>query len=886
MNDVALLTEEDIYSEEKKENQCKTKKQIKEEQMITIDMDDKSSFCYKCSDTIGKLPLLNCVKGRQLQGRELKNPNIDVMFIGEAPGFEEIEQGEFFVGKSGRKLQEWIEEGGLDPKKVYLDNAVRCSLPRDLSGYDTTKKKKIIKNCQVYLFREIARVKPKVIVLLGNAAMWSVLDIPKGILSWSGREMIHKGFNCYVIPTIHPAAILRNPYLEDKVISHFVQIKKLVRKKLAFRKPKWKLIQKDSEFKKLLVKLKETKKVVLDIETKGNDPFDKSNFIIGIAICFEKYKGYFLPIYRIRKVAEDEKKDRKIKYEVGCDWDYNNKFLDAKKKKQLVKVLKGKEIVGHNLRFDLKWLLWDGFEIQRFIWDTIIGNSILDNELGVNGLKEISWMYTDFAGYEIKLDNHCKERKIKKSEYHLADPFLIAEYGCYDAIGTYLIKLTQDGMIKKHLFKNFINESWELRYNLTQAELTGCRIDLKETQRLLDDYTKKRNNLEKMVRKITGRVNLNIKSTRDLAFALFGRGQILEKLNTKKTKKGAISTDASVLEDIRRKLKLKAQKNKKNAKIKKQLKILEAIKEFRKYETYISRYLLRFLKSDGRLHTNFTMSVARTARLTSKDPNLQNIPRGGELRNCIIADKGCVLISIDLSQVELRIAAELSGDKSMLAILNDPKGDIHSRVGQAAFKKPDGSDYPIKEFMEGEKRAKAKIVSFSTIYLKSPFTLAVDLDCSVEEAAEIINLLFEGFPGLKEYVDRQQSFVMQHGYVETIFGRKLYIPNANNDNDRDREAALRKAVNYPVQSGAGDCLTKHTNRIERRNRKEKWPAQLLLSVHDELIYNVEKSFKEEFIHKAVGEMERKIKQIKLVKLYADAKMGRRWGTMKKVKGLR
>jgi len=280
------------------------------------------------------------------------------------------------------------------------------------------------------------------------------------------------------------------------------------------------------------------------------------------------------------------------------------------------------------------------------------------------------------------------------------------------------------------------------------------------------------------------------------------------------------------------------------------------------------------------------MYVARTARLTSKDPNLQNIPREGELRNCFIADKSCELVSIDLSQIELRIAAELSQDKKMLSILNDPKGDIHSIVGQAAFKKSDGSDYDIKEFLEGERRVKAKIVSFSTIYLKSPFSLAIDLDCSTEESAEIINLIFEGFPGLREYVNETQAFLMRNGYVETIFGRRLYIPNANSDNDRDREAALRKSVNYPVQSGAGDCLTVMTNRIERRCKREKWPAQFLISVHDELIYNVEKSFRKEFILKAVGEMERRIKQIKLVKLYADAKVGKSWGKMRKVKGLR
>jgi DNA polymerase len=357
--EIALLTEEEIYSEPKETTLQKTKKQIKIEQQATIDMNDPNSFCHKCSDIIGRLPRMNCARGRQLVGRVLKNPDIDIMFVGEAPGDEEVRLGEFFVGPSGKKLERWIEEFGFDSKKIYLDNAIRCELPRDLSSYDTTPKKKIIKNCQVYLWQEIARIKPKILVLLGNAAMWSVLDIPKGILNWAGREIIHKELNCFVLPTIHPAAIMRRPELEDSVYDHLSKIPKLLRKKLSFRKLRWKMLETSADFCDLNSKIIEAKEIVIDIETKGLNCFDSENFIIGIGVCFENYKGYFVPVYNVRKLSEEEQKN--YKYKKKYDWDYTSLFLTNMRRKRLEMNLRRKVIIGHNLAFDVKWLKYDGY---------------------------------------------------------------------------------------------------------------------------------------------------------------------------------------------------------------------------------------------------------------------------------------------------------------------------------------------------------------------------------------------------------------------------------------------------------------------------------------------------------------------------------------------
>jgi DNA polymerase-1 len=265
---------------------------------------------------------------------------------------------------------------------------------------------------------------------------------------------------------------------------------------------------------------------------------------------------------------------------------------------------------------------------------------------------------------------------------------------------------------------------------------------------------------------------------------------------------------------------------------------------------------------------------------SSRKPNLQNIPRKGGLRNCFIAPRGFDLVEFDFSQLELRVAAQYSGDKNMCSILNNPKGDIHSQVGIASFKKPDGSDYPIAHFMSGEARVKAKVVGFSTIYGKTMVGLGFDLDCSVEEAANIFNYFFNGFPGLKSWIDNQQAFVTANGYIDTLFGRRIYISGAQSMDIYKMEAAFRYAVNYPVQSAASDILVLALNRVQKLIDRNKWPVKMILTVHDSLLFEVKKDFTKEFVRQVKPAMEKSIPQMNKVALFADYKVGNRWGELK------
>jgi len=290
---------------------------------------------------------------------------------------------------------------------------------------------------------------------------------------------------------------------------------------------------------------------------------------------------------------------------------------------------------------------------------------------------------------------------------------------------------------------------------------------------------------------------------------------------------------------------------------------------------------------DKYYHPYFTVHVTKTGRVSG---NIQQSPRQGGIRDCIIAEDDCDLGELDFSQAEMRVAAELSQDQKLLDILNDRNADIHSEVGYVSIKKPDGSNYEKKDFKEGEIseliRPQAKIVGFSILYGKTERGLSEDLNCTTDEARKVIQYLLEGFPGLRDMIEDFQQRVRTDGYIDTIFGRRLYIPEGLSDDQYTLSEADRYAVNYPVQSTASDILVLALNRIQAQADKKKWHSKtrLILSVHDSILINTHKSQTSEFMAMAKAEMERPIPQLKFVKMFADVKVGKFWGSgMEKVK---
>lgn len=849
---------------------AKTRKQEKAEKMAIIDMHSptETRFCRRCEEYTGRGPTMSCQSGRFLTGKTSARSRrkVKFYFLGESPWKDEFAdpEGRFLIGRSGQELEWWLESAGVDLRYVYVDNAARCSFPKKLGDYSTVQKNKIRDNCKVYLFSELARLKPEIIIPLGNTAMQALMGV-SNITRWIGRIVLYRRLGCYVIPMTHPSAILRGRmWLRDVMIDILEQAQGLLGQAYKFSTVRDIFVTTDKLFDRCMSELEAAKEVMVDIETIGLDYYAPEAQIIGIALSVNRNRGYFLPLWKMGTRMEGE--------ESVPGWEFGKTAWTHRQVRRLQGILKNPKVlkVFHNAGFDLNWLIYIGFKVYS-IYDTIIGNSVLDNI--DNGLKELSYLHTDFGGYEEELE---AVPKLKKSRMDLVDPVVLAKYAAYDGVATYRVKKAQDKMVKTHPAAQLLPELMELRYNLSEMELQGCRVDLRRAKALKAEYQKAQIGVGRQVRRLLQLKELNINSPVKLVEALYQGGGLLSEFRV------AHSTDKRVFDDILRKLRRKKKMTIKNQN---QRKVIEAILEYRRYGKLISTYLDMFLERniEQRVHPHFTVHVARTGRLSSRDPNLQNIPREGGIRDCFIADMGYVLVELDYSQLELRIAAEYSQDEKMLTILNDPKGDIHSQVGVAAFKKSDGTDYPIERFKSGEPRAKTKIVSFSTIYGKTPAGLSFDLDCSVEEASRIHRLLFEGFPGLKDFVDRQHATVLNDGIVTNLFGRQYYIEGALSNRQEDIEAAYRKSVNYPVQGTASDVVVLALNRLARRIKKEKWPVQMILTVHDSILFNVERSFKREFLPMCRDEMERRPPEIQYVQLYVDAKVGTRWGSMKKAR---
>ncbi len=847
----------------------KSKKQEKLELMATINMHSptETRFCRKCEKFTGKEPRMNCQAGRFWTGKTSPKSRrkVQVYILADAPGDREINdpEGRFLIGPSGMELGDWLDEAGIDPRGVYVDNVIRCALPYDFGDYQTAERNQMIRNCSVYLFNELSRLKPDIVIPTGRTALWALMGV-SSITRWMGRHVKHKKLNAHIVPMLHPAAVLWGRiYDKPKQIEYLEYIKTLVGTKPEFKPVDDIFVTDKRAFDRCMREMTKAPEIIIDLETIGADNFAETAKIIGIALCAHESRGYFLPLWKLKQVQDEDGQTTQT-------WDFDNPAWSKVQMAQVNKLMSDKKKlkVFHNAGFDVNWLLHFGFKLQEPIYDTIIANSVLDDI--DNGLKDLAWLYTDFGGYQEEMES---VPGYKPSEMHKVDPFTLAKYAAYDGVATWRLKRAQDKQITEHPARELIPELNRLRYHLCEMELEGCRVDLKRTAELKEEYLGKMDEVEEGIRVLVKAPKLNLNSPVQLLELCYGDGGLLSEYDVKH------STDKRVFEEILRKIRRKKTPTQKNNR---QKKVIEDILEYRTFKKRVSTYLNRFLNGhvDFRIHPHFTVFVVITGRTSSRDPNLQNIPRKGGIRSCFVAEKGCDLIEFDYSQLELRIAAELSQDEGMLTILNDPKGDIHSVVGQVSFKKPDGTDYPIERFKEGEPRAGAKIISFSTIYGKTPKSLAFDLDCTVEEASRVYRYLLDGFPQLKEFIISQHAYVAYHGYIETLFGRRIPVAGAQSNDQSEVEGAYRCSVNYPIQSAASDIVILALNRIKDRMKKEKWPAKMLLTVHDSILFNVERGFKKEFIKLVKQEMERPLPQVKHVKLYADYKVGKNWGDMK------
>ena len=388
---------------------------------------------------------------------------------------------------------------------------------------------------------------------------------------------------------------------------------------------------------------------------------------------------------------------------------------------------------------------------------------------------------------------------------------------------------------------------------LREMEAAGVRIDVSKLKSAEEQLTQELNQLEQRIYSFADQP-FNINSPRQVGELLFDKMKL--DTSAKKSKNGQYSTSEEVLMALREKHE-----------------IVGLILEYRELKKLISTYistLPEYIADDGKIHTTYNQTVTATGRLSSSNPNLQNLPirseRGRLIREAVIPDEGCLFLSADYSQIELRLMAHFSKDEHMLAAFRSGQ-DIHAATAARIF------GLPIEQITKDQRR-RAKTANFGIIYGISAFGLAQQLDCSRAEAKQLIDDYFAAFPRVISYIESQKELARQNGYAQTLFGRKRYLPDIRSHNATVRSFAERNAVNAPIQGTAADIIKMAMVSIHRRLKEENLQAQMIMQVHDELNFNVPEAEVERVREIVVSEMQNAVHLS--IPLIAECGVGKNW----------
>lgn len=588
----------------------------------------------------------------------------------------------------------------------------------------------------------------------------------------------------------------------------------------------YQLIDTEEKRKEILQKLLTTKILALDTETTNSNPMEAR--LVGMSFSMTENQAFYIPI-----PAEKEKALKIV-----------NEFRPLFENELIVKV-------GQNIKYDMIVLSNYGVNVRGPLFDTMLAHYVLQPELrhNMDYLAEIYLRYRT-----IHIDELIGTGKNQKNMGDLS-PEEIYLYACEDADITLKLKNILEKEIKEKKAENlFYNIEMPLVPVLVKLERNGVVIDTESLKQSSQQFTLRLQEIEQEIYKLA-ETEFNIASPKQVGEILFDRLKITSK--AKKTKTGQYVTSEEVLESLRSKHI-----------------IVEKILEHRGLKkllgTYIDALPLLINPQTGHIHTSFNQAVTATGRLSSSNPNLQNIPirdeNGKEIRKAFIPDEGCEFFSADYSQIELRIMAHLSGDKNMIDAFRSGY-DIHAATAAKIYK------VNIDE-VTPDMRRKAKTANFGIIYGISVFGLAERMNVPRQEAKELIEEYFSTYPQIKEYMDKSIQVAREQGYVETIFHRKRYLPDINSRNATVRGYAERNAINAPIQGSAADIIKVAMAHINRRFEREGLKAKMILQVHDELNFSVPLSEKEKVQQIVIEEMEQA--HLMQVPLQADCGWGKNW----------
>ena len=589
----------------------------------------------------------------------------------------------------------------------------------------------------------------------------------------------------------------------------------------------YKLVENQEDLEKLRDYFLTNEILSLDTETTSTSPIDAE--LVGLSFAVKEFEAFYVPIPAKREEALRIVNIFKEVYE-------NDKILK----------------IGQNLKYDLEVLRNYGIELKGPMWDTMIAHYLIQPELRHN----MDYMAEIYLNYQtIHIDELIGPRgKGQKSMRDLL-PSQVYEYAAEDADITLRLKNKLEPELKKFECEDlFYNIEMPLMPVLAEMEMNGVCLDtesLKETSEIL---TKRMLDIEKRIYELAGE-QFNIASPKQVGDILFEKLKIVEK--AKKTKTGQYVTSEEVLQQLKNKHEIVAD-------------ILEHRGLKKLLGTYIDALPSLINKRTGHIHTSFNQTITATGRLSSSDPNLQNIPirgeDGKEIRKAFIPEPGCLFFSADYSQIELRVMAHLSQDENMIRVFSEGK-DLHAATAANIYKKP------IEEVTRDE-RTKSKRANFGIIYGITVFGLAERLDIPREEAKMLIDGYFATFPQVHDYMEKSKEIARQKGYVTTLFGRRRYLPDINSHNATVRGFAERNAINAPIQGTAADIIKVAMIRIFQRFKAENIKSKMILQVHDELNFSVLPEEKEKVEKIVLEEMQNAISLA--VPLVADSGFGSNW----------
>ena len=589
----------------------------------------------------------------------------------------------------------------------------------------------------------------------------------------------------------------------------------------------YKLVENEKDAEELYDFLRTNEILVLDTETTSTNPIDAE--LVGLSFAVKENEAFYVAIPSNRQEAE--------------------KFVNIfKPLYENPKILK----IGQNIKYDLEVLRNYGVELKGALWDTMIAHYLIQPELRHN----MDYMAETLLNYKtIHIDELIGPKGKNQKSMRDLSPTLVYEYACEDADVTLKLKNVLEPKLKEsgveHLFYDI---EMPLVPVLAEMEMNGVCIDtdsLNETSKI---FTNRMQELEQRIYELAGE-QFNIASPKQVGDILFGKMKIIDK--PKKTKTGQFVTSEEVLMQLKHKNE-----------------IVEDILNHRGLKKLLGTYIDALPKlinpRTGHIHTSFNQTITATGRLSSSDPNLQNIPirgeDGKEIRKAFIPEPGCLFFSADYSQIELRVMAHLSQDENMMNVFREGK-DLHAATAATIYKKD------INEVSRDE-RTKSKRANFGIIYGITVFGLAERLDIARDEAKQLIDGFFQTFPQVHQYMEASKQKAREKGYAETVFHRRRYLPDINSHNATVRNFAERNAINAPIQGSAADIIKVAMIRIFNRFKAEGIRSKMILQVHDELNFSVYPEEKEKVERIVIEEMQNAFPLS--VPLVADSGFGQNW----------